>query len=221
MNHPEGEGTPRSRVMLYAQCYPDADAAMSLATQLARQIGADLHGYLVRDRAFLADAGGTVPAVVSFAGVRTTGVKVEDMLSAFRADARRFRDKLQRLAREETLPAAFHEIEGRLTEAMQTTARSGDVLIAGFKPVLQRRADLVVVLEQGRTPPDYAQILAEKLQKRLVVLVPGEGQDDLSARLDRMSPAAVILAGAHAGFPSLPRVFEAARCPVIILQPSA
>lgn len=219
MKNPEGENSQQSRVMLYAQCYSDADAAMRLATELARQFGANLHGYLVRDRAFLSAASGMVPAVVSFTGVRTTGVKVEDMLIAFQADARRFRDELHRLAQKEMLPAAFHEIEGRLAEAMQATARSSDVLIVGFKPLLRRGGDLVVVLEQGRTPPNYAETLAKKLQKRLVVLFLGEGQNELPAKLERMSPAAVILAGVHAGLPSLSCIVEAARCPVIVFQP--
>lgn len=220
MQSPEaskGLAPQHNRVILCATCYLDAEAAMNLATELAHQIGAELQGVMVRDRDSLAASGGRVSAVVSYSGVRATRVTMEDMLNAFRADARRFRDQFLRQAQDAMLSAAFQEAEGRLTEVVQSTARSGDLVVLGVKPLTQGGHDLVVVLEEGGTVPEFAKGLAHKLNKHLVAMsLSQQEQSDPLDRLDRMSPAAVILADANSDLPSLTRIIDAARCPVIV-----
>jgi len=223
MPDPDEQGslaTQHGRVILCATCYLDAEAAMSLATELAGQTGAALHGMLVHDTATLSASFGMASAVVSYSGVRATGVTMEDMLGAFRADARRFRDRLQRLARDASLSAAFQEAEGPLTAAVQATATPGDVIVFGFKPLALGAHDLVLVLEDNGTVPEFAQNLARKLNKQLVVMpLTGQMQQDMLDRLDRMAPAAVILVSANPDLRSLTRIIETARCPVIVSQP--
>jgi hypothetical protein len=222
MTSPDTENTRaarRSRVMLYAPCYIDAEAAMDLATELARQIKAELHGILLRDRALMTETRGPVAAVVSYAGNPTRNVSSQSMIDAFQADARRFRDSLLRQAREAALSAAFEETEERLTEAMAHSAAASDVLVVGFKPMGRTGDALVVVLDDGQDMPDYAKALAQRLNKRLVALRFGADQTDLLARLDRMSPAAVLLAGTQSALPPLARIVDTARCPVIVWRP--
>ena len=189
---------------------------MSLATELARHIGADLHGVLVRDNKPFLTTGGVVSAVVSYSGASVTGIKMEDMANAFRADARHFRDQLLRKARDATIGADFREAEGRISEAANAVSETGDVIVFGIKPILQRGSDLVVVLDDGDELPEFAEDLAKKMGKRLIILSVGAGQNDLLTRLDRMSPAAVILARESAELPSVTRIAEVARCPVIV-----
>ena len=208
--------TQRSRVLLCATCYPDAEAAMTMATELARQIGADLHGVLVRDNKAFLTTEGVVSAVVYYSGAQATGVRTEDMARAFRADARRFRDQLLRKARDATIWADFQETEGRISEAMKAASESGDVVVFGIKPILRRGNDLVVVLEEGDDLPEFVERLANRMGKHLTILSVQAEQNELLSQLDRMSPAAVILARESAELPSIARIAEVARCPVIV-----
>lgn len=59
-------------MILGASCYPDAEAALALALELARQMGAELHGVFVRETAVLA-AGYAHSRVVTYSGQRKAG----------------------------------------------------------------------------------------------------------------------------------------------------
>ena len=219
MTNPENSppiDAQRRRVVLVAPCFPDAEAAMSITIALARQTGAEMHGVLVHDTVSRFAAGGTVSTVVSYSGGRATGVTLAQMQAAVRADARRFREKLQFLAQEAAVPSVFQEADAELTKALQATARSGDVIVVGFKPIVKRGDDIVVVLDPESAPPEFAVSLARQLNKRLVSVTLGANKDVLLAELDRMTPAAVILGQTQADLPSLGRIVDAARCPVIV-----
>ena len=219
----------QARVILGATCYCDAEAALTIATELARHTGAELHGVLVRDEAILSITNRPFAGIVSYSGVQATEVTTDAMFRAFQADARRFEHQLLRRAKAAALQSAFREIKGRLPEAMRKTAGSGDFIIVGFKRAVRDSNDIVLVIGEGTTVPEFAEALAKKFRKRLVVLrpkdlksdqqienQPRDSPDGLLTRLDQMSPAAVVLAEPISGLPSLMRIVDAARCPVIL-----
>jgi len=205
--------TPRrTRVVLGATCFIDAEAALGLATELARQTGAELHGVLVRETAALAATTGRSGTVITYSGTRETGISAEAMVRAFRADARRFQERLSRAARAAALHAAFQQAEGPLPEAVRADARAGDIIVLGIRRVLRAGSDIVVVAPEGASVPAFAEALAQRLGRHLLRLPPG----DLLARLDRMSPTAVILSGPQSELPALAKIVQTARCPVIV-----
>lgn len=234
-----GEGG-RARVILGASCYPDAEAALALALELARQMGAELHGVFVRETAVLA-AGYAHSRVVTYSGQRESGLTAAALAKAFRADARRFEGLLARRAKAAALVSSFREAEGHVQEELRRSAEAGDIIISGFKPILRAAGCIAVILAEGQGVPGFALRLARKTRKPLVALIactPGTEQDSgagsagppgdvaetrlcalpgvLLRQLEHMSPAAVIVAAPLADLPPAARIQEAARCPLVI-----
>lgn len=230
----------RQRVILGASCYPDAEAALALALDLARQTGAELHGVFVRETALLA-AGYAHSRVVTYSGQRQTGLTAGALARAFQADARRFEGLLARRAKAAALVSSFSEAEGHLQEELRRFAAAGDILISGFKPILPAAGCIAVILAEGQAVPGFALRLARSARKPLVALVacaaaaqsgpaaapawpPGDvAETRLCARpevllrqLEHMSPVAVIVAAPLAGLPPPARIQEAARCPLVL-----
>ncbi len=235
------EPAPRDRrVVLGATCYADADAALSVAVALARQMKAELHGLLVRDKAILSAASRPRALAVSYSGHGTTSITAETMQRAFAVDARRFESKLAATARASSLSAVFRATEGGLADALRQTVFAGDLAILGFRRATRDSGSLVLLLGEGDETPAFAADLANILGKRLILLrhMPGRsasyahlaygaGPETLSAdntedvlrHLERLSPVAVIMASHRAGHPPVSDVINAARCPVIFAMP--
>ncbi|CUH98278.1 hypothetical protein [Leisingera aquaemixtae] len=234
----------RLRVILGASCYPDAEAALALALDLARQTGAELHGVFVRETALLA-AGYAYSRVVTYSGQRQTGLTAGALAKAFQADARRFEGLLARRAKAAALVSSFSEAEGHLQEELRRCAAAGDILISGFKPILPAAGCIAVILAEGQAVPGFALRLARSARKPLVALVacaaaaqtgpaaapaaapagpPGDVAETrlcaqpevLLRQLEHMSPVAVIVAAPLAGLPPPARIQEAARCPLVL-----
>lgn len=230
----------RHRVILGASCYPDAEAALALALELARQMGAELHGVFVRETAVLA-AAYSHSRVVTYSGQRESGLTAAAIAKAFRADARRFEGLLARRAKAAALVSSFREAEGHVQEELRRSAEAGDIIISGFKPILRAAGCIALILAEGQGVPGFALWLARKTGKPLVALIacaPGAGPgtapgsaeqpgdvaetrfctlpDVLLRQLEHMSPAAVIVAAPLAGLPPPARIQEAARCPLVI-----
>jgi hypothetical protein len=235
------EASDGIRVILGASCYSDAEATLSLAVLLAKQLGAELLGVFVREEAALSASDRLRSCVVSYSGRQATGVTAGDMFSAFRADSRRFHRKLQNYAKEATLESAFTESKGRFSEAVQKVAKAGDFVVYSFKPVLQAGGSLALVLGEGQDIPSYVGRFARQLGKQIVVLMPGGKSTEttvhdpgsleggtpslvhyydrpaaLLQRLEQMSSAATILAAPRSSLPPVGRLLEAARGPVIL-----
>ncbi|MFW8635634.1 hypothetical protein [Cribrihabitans pelagius] len=235
-----GGAAGRARVILGASCYPDAEAALALAMELARNLGAELQGVFVRETAVLA-ATYSYARVVTYSGRQEAGLNAAAMARALQADARRFEGLLARRTRAAALNSSFREAEGHLQDALSQTARAGDLLVLGYKPVLRAAGCLALILAEGQAVPDYAVRLARKAGKPLVVLVACTGAagapqgavpqtaggsaietrrctppGTLLRHLEHMSPAAVLIAAPLAGLPSIARIQDAARCPVVI-----
>lgn len=234
-----GQGA-HHRVILGASCYSDAEAALALALELARQLGAELHGVFVRETSVLA-AGYAHSRVVSYSGRRETGLTAGALARAFQADARRFEGLLARRAKAAALVSSFREAEGHLQEELRRSAEAGDIIISGFKPILRATGCVALILTEGQAVPGFALRLARTVRKPLVALVacapeaqPGPAAapagplgdvaetrrcaqpEVLLRQLEYMSPAAVIVAAPLAGLPPLARIQEAARCPLVI-----
>ena len=235
----------RAHVILGATCYADAEASLRVAVVLARQIGGEIHGCLVTDEAILASVAHPRARAVAYSGHSLTKVTSKTMHAAFRSDARLFKDRLLRAARQASLDSKFSEASGRLTGVLQDKAKAGDLIVFGFRRAI-RDGDRVVLVA-GDTPPDTDLLnlgvqLSATLGKRLTLftvpeftaeitsrlselavttydLLPFTGNEELLVELDRMSPSAVVLGLGASDHPSVMRLVDAARCPVIVRVP--
>ena len=130
---PDGGGHVRHRVVLGATCYADAEGGLTVAIELARHAGAELHGLLVQDEASLSAVRVMRARVLSFSGEPAAEVSEQALLSAYRADARRFAERLRGAARMARLRAEFRAVEGRLWDVVQQAADIG-----AFKALARR-----------------------------------------------------------------------------------
>lgn len=240
-------GSPPFRVILSATCYADAEAALHLAVLLARQVGAGLHGLLVSDEAILEAARHPHARAVSFSGQAVSQVTVETMRAAFRADARLFEKRLVQAARDAVLDTGFSAIGGRLMAVLAQITGARDIVVVGFRRALREGDALILVL--GDRNPDSGQLslalhLAAAAHKRLVVFAtprweeeivaafrrdsgvrhneyrPYLGTGNLLRELERMSPAALIIATGQDEALPVTALINAARCPVILTGPA-
>ncbi|MHA6265109.1 hypothetical protein ACXYMO_18055 [Arenibacterium sp. CAU 1754] len=237
----------RTRVILGATCFADAQSALSLAVELAKQMNAELHGLLVQDEA-IADAMTNPQALaISFSGARSVSLNPASMLAAFRADARQFEAQLLRCAKAAALGSAFRATEGRLTHVVEQTAAAGDLIVFGYRRTIRDGGDLVLILgDDGivKSPARIGAALSRRLGKSLSVFV-REGHEAearnrlaeyglsapqiigytgtgaLLSALDRMAPAAVIAAMDQPDLPPVARLVDVARCPVILTRSAA
>lgn len=219
-------GHARRRVVLGATCFADAEGGLHIAVELARHAGAELHGLLVREEASLSAVRVFRARAVSFTGEPAAEVTETALLRAYRADARRFAERLGGAARLARVAAEFQATEGRLWDAVQKAAGPGGVAVFGYRRAVGDSGSVVLVLGQGRAVPAFAAPLAAGMKKHLVILSEGaqparaagevyHGPDELLQRLGALSPAAVIVAADPATLPPAARVVEAARCPVV------
>lgn len=205
------------RVILGVSCYLDAKAALTLAVALAGELQADLHGLFVWDQTFLGKTARMRHRVVSYSGTPLGTVTASDMTAAFQADSRHFQRQLENRAKAAALTAAYQEFTGHLPEAVQQTAKGGDFVVYGFSSLRQPGTEIALVLEENQSPPGYARRLAEQLGKTLVILrVHGAVQEGLLPTLERMSPAATVLAAPATSLPPVSRILEAVRSPIIL-----
>lgn len=237
--------SPRARVILSATCYADAEAALYLAVLLARELGAGLHGLLVTDETVLAAAAHPHARSVSFSGQSVARVTLETMRAAFRADARLFERRLSEAAREALLDTGFSAVGGRMMAVLARFAGARDIVVVGFRRSLRDADSLVLVLGDRIGDGDQlslAQHLSAVSRKRLVVFAaPGReaevaaafarqdkaryefrpylGTGGLLRELERMSPAAVIVATGQAEPLPVTALIDAARCPLVLTVP--
>ena len=209
----------RAQVILGATCYADAEASLRVAVVLAKQIGGDIHGCLVTDEAILASVAHPRARAVAYSGRNLSKVTSSAMHAAFRADARLFEDQLLRTARQASLGSVFSEARGQLTGVLHEKATAGDFVVFGFRRAV-RDGDRIVLAAGGARPdPELLQLgveLSATLGKRLTIfaapeftaevastlsglaeatydILPFTGSEEMLARLDRMSPSAVVV----------------------------
>lgn len=244
MNTPATDKAPsikRSRVILGATCYADAEAALNIAVAVAKQIDGELHGLLVSDEAILTAVEGPQSLTISYSGTRVAIDNAEAMRQAFRADAEHFQRRLLQLARGASLGHAFSQASGRMPRAAADIAGHGDLIVYGFRR--SRGSEDGVVLIARDEPQsrliELAGRLASALGQPLVVFAAKDQAnriagmlDDIGiesaqvqalasgqsvlAELELIRPAAVLIGPGGPEAASIERLIDAARCPVIV-----
>lgn len=231
----------RAHVILGATCYADAEASLRVAVVLARQIGGEIHGCLVTDEAILASVAHPRARAVAYSGQSLTKVTSKSMHAAFRADAKLFEDQLLRTARQASLGTVFSEARGRFASVLHEKAVAGDLIVFGFRRAIRDGDRIVLVLGDDQPESGILSLgvqLSAALRKRLTLFAAPEltpeitsrlsklaaptydlrpyiGNEALLSELDRMSPSAVVVGFRSSGIPSVMRLVNAARCPVV------
>lgn len=232
--------TDKKRVLIGAESYADAEAAMRLAERIASGLIAELGGLLVSDDT-IADAVG-LPAqrIVTSGGALLQTPSRQRFEALLESDARAFRSGLSGLARAVTVNWAFERRSGDLIAGICEAAPGWDLLLVGHRTAPKKRGRVLLIDRAAEPSPEAAEIagtVAAALGMEVARLVVAKRPDatpperagfavvssenDLLDRVNRTQAALVVVDLAHGplrGREQLRHLIEVARCPVLVLN---
>ena len=236
-----GDKKAGARVILAASCYTDAQAALDLATLLARQMGRELVGLLVEEQAVHFHASMPFARTVATPGTTREEITAKKMQDAFARDAREFEARLRMLGEQENLSWSFRTMHGKLRIKGESEATAEDFLILGGHLSRSHKSAILVVFGPHADPAlvDLSTQIASDTDHPIIALVAADettgaiqepnfppalhtktlayGDNDALFRLvGRTGAAALIISAECRQRCDLERLIEAARCPVII-----
>jgi len=221
------------RILIGARCFADAELAIPIAVDLAKQVGASLHGVFVEDETML-DFSHTMTLIAASGAHRTASR--DAMERACLGDAMAFRRMLAGAARAARIDWAFDTGRGLLPSLLHTTARRGDLLLYGYRPPFAARygiaimvdgvpgneglIDLSVALAERTRKPFHAIIVGEKELSALNAKTGTSAEDagslkDACNALQKLGLSAVVVAPGPDAEVTLDDILGAARAPVI------
>ena len=141
----------RTRIVVAATCFADADPAIRIAVSLARRLDGDIRALLIEDEAVLQSA--ALPFARALLGSERSSrpVTPNDMQLAYLRDARRIEGSLEVATRRSTVQWSFERRQGRAQALLDQAAGSDDLVLLGYH---QRRPGVgeIVLLDTSRPP---------------------------------------------------------------------
>ena len=214
----------RTRLLLGAGSFSDAESALKLVELLGERMAADLRGLFIE-----APVGAlTSRHVISMTGQLIETPTAEDAARATNRDARAFRRRLSLLAQSRTVEWSFEQRSGDVATCLCETAQDWDIALMGSGPLHHAPGRVVCIAPASAQAQELAQALAGVLGVDLLSLSLSQDEGDerftsqtgLLARLNRLNAAALV---ADWGMPPLSNekdlrdLITAARCPVLLL----
>ncbi|MGC9417948.1 MAG: hypothetical protein ACP5EN_03155 [Rhodovulum sp.] len=123
------------RVILWAGCFSEAEAMLTLATALAAEAGATLEGILVEEETGLALASLGATRFVDPAGRTIAQPGRDRMRAAYARDAARFERLLSDTAATASLNWSFRRAGEHSTKTLAAFAGPGDLLVLPARPI--------------------------------------------------------------------------------------
>ncbi len=218
------------RMLVGAESYADAEAALRLVTILATGRSVDLGGLLVLDAALEGAPRWPGQRIVTETGMMLLAPSQDQMRSLIESEARAFRGRLNEIAHACALGCSFEAKTGDLMRSIAQAVDAWDVLLLGHR-TLHRRVGPVVYLDAS---PDYASdarsvaaLLADALKTSAIALDARTGAADpknrVFSRIDRLNASAVVIDAGKKPVLTLQELsllLERARCPVVVLRVS-
>lgn len=141
----------RTRIVVAATCFADADPAIRIAVSLARRLDGDIRALLIEDEAVLQSA--ALPFARALLGSERSSRPVTqgDMQSAYLRDARRIEGSLEVATRQSAVRWSFERRPGRARALLDQAAGSGDLVLLGHH---QQRPGIgeIVLLDTSHPP---------------------------------------------------------------------
>ena len=143
----------RTRIVVAATCFADADPAIRIGVSLAEFLDGDIKAMLIEDEAVLHSAALPFARAFHATGRSSLPVTSNDMRSAYLRDARRIEGRLADATRRSMVSWSFERCTGRARAMMDQAAASGDLVLVGHH---QRRADFreIVLLDSSEPPQE-------------------------------------------------------------------
>ncbi|MDK3073494.1 hypothetical protein QO034_10260 [Sedimentitalea sp. JM2-8] len=229
------DNTPPRRILIGANSFADARAAIRMAARLARETSAALGGVLVQEQAVLAACALPNRRLVSPGGALGLAPSLARLRRMLDADAQSFRQLLHDVAGPVAASWTFERQAGELVASLSQSATRSDILVFGHRYVHPVAGRVLLLRRQGGASPDadrLARALAEHLGTGLSVRSVGTAPEPGAeatypteqaaiAAIDRCNCSAVLIdlaADPAQSMSLLRRLLDVARCPVIVLR---
>ena len=218
--------TPRlPRLLIAAECFSDAQSAFRLVRPLQELFSAQLSG-LLSSHEFAEYAVTAGQQIVSATGSFVDIPSPRHAHGIAAGEARAFRRALAEVADKDTRDWTFRSLSGELISEVCGLAAPEDVVLLGRRPIC-RSEGRVLLIGSDTSRRQSARALAERMALALMTAVREievrRGGNDVLRTVDR-SHAALVVADFREGplkkESELRALFEAARCPVVILGAS-
>lgn len=234
---------PVRRIIIGATCFIDANAAMSIAVQLASHTNGEIEGLLVEDEAILDYAASPSARVVNLKGSSIESVTQGKMLDAFRRDASAFKNLLSTMANSASVTWTFQSWRGQFMSLVDRTTNAGDMVLFGYSRAKLSPGEIIVVCDDvapSKALIDTAIKIAKDRRLPLFLLVPSgieetmreylnQGNADqfhivvvsetgeVLEYLSKRSPTVVLLAKSKLLDMGFRVLMDTARCPVVVM----
>lgn len=226
-------GKSQSKVIISATCFADADAAIKMATKLAKKINRDLHGLLIEDESILRYADLPFAKVIAFQSGMPQQVTPEAMASAFRSDAKLFKTILAKTAVKASVNWSFESKRGQMMPLLHSITSKGDLILFGYQQS-QMLSGRILYLNFSNTDNSEYRELASQIASEMNMpfefisfrnsLKPDanstttvENEDQVLELLHKTNLRAVFVAADDEHNFDINKFLEAARCPIIYL----
>jgi hypothetical protein len=234
----------QSRVIISATCFADADAAIAMATILARKVKGNLLGLLVEDESILRYADLPFAKVIAFQPGTPQPVTSKTMAAAFQRDAKVFKAILEKTATDASVNWSFESKRGRMMPLLHSVASKGDFILLGHQRSPISSGEIIYLNYADAEKSDFQELaiqVAREMDIPIQVISPlgednstvgtfrntkeGGSEATFSARredqlldyLGNKSLRAVFVAAAPDQELDIHNILEAARCPVVYL----
>ncbi len=136
-------GKRQNRIIISATCFADADAAIVIATNLAKKVKGDLLGLLVEEESILRHADLPFSKVIAFQSGTLQKVTPEAMAAAFRSDARFFKTILEKMAMDACVNWSFESRRGQMMSLVHGMESKGDLILLGHQQTAMSEGEIV------------------------------------------------------------------------------
>ncbi|MDD9731297.1 hypothetical protein PVW46_15415 [Mameliella sp. AT18] len=213
------------RLLIGAESFADARAALEIADHLAGSLATKLTGFLAENPFALDLVRREGQRLVTESGQIRDAPSLERMQTMFESEQKAFGRSLARISERHKLTWSMERQSGELVPALCHAALGADLLVLGQRYRPAQRDPVVLVLSPTASASEATQI-GEELARhfRTGLTDTGADEEDLPGQISRARARAVIVdlaEGPVQTMDGLREVVIAARCPVLVLGAAA
>lgn len=227
-----GEAGIERRILVGAESFADARAALRIADLLVSARAAEIAGLLMEDPFGFEFGGRAGQRVVTESGQIRDLPSRERLKSLLESDLKAFQRSLSQIAEQRKVTVSFECRRGELISSLCGAAIGTDLLVLGHRYRHRNRGRVLVVAPPSADATEVAALghdLAHRLGAELVAYPPPPGNvsedaktdlGDLLSWVNRINAQAVVLdlsLGPVRTLDDLRQLVIAARCPVLVL----
>jgi len=180
------------RIMVALDASAASHVALESAALLAAHFSAELYGLFIEDADIISAAGLPGSSIISYEGTHAEPLTIDTLMSSLKAQARRLREELERIANAHRVRWHFETVRGGVSQQILNAAASSEIIAMGFSSVRGRGVFGSTALRVLSEAPCSILMVRRALPsaRAIVVMTAGSQQAlDIGQALARMADA--------------------------------